>query len=114
MADDVRAALLLHLRQCGFVDPDDGTVATFPSADTVQPVVWTSAERLADAVLARFELRDRQRDADGLTIRVTDDGDFTGRCHRCTWSVTDSSAPGAAGNWAVNHVCPQDRAGGGR
>lgn len=108
MPDDIRAALLRHLKQAGFIDPDDDTVAIFPSADVVQPVVWTSAERLADAVLARFEMRDRQRDADGLTITVNDDGGFHARCHRCPWTSEDSTPVSLAGNWFVNHVCLQD------
>lgn len=62
---DIRDALLLHLKQCGFVSYDDGTVALFKGSfavgeDSIAPIVWTSAETLVDAVLARFELRDRQ------------------------------------------------------
>jgi hypothetical protein len=65
----VRDALVLHLKQCGFVSHDDGTVAFFKGSfavgeDSVSPIVWTDVGKLVDAVLARFKLTDRQA-ADG-------------------------------------------------
>lgn len=61
IADAVRE----HLLHCGFISYDDGTVALFKGSfavgeDSVTPVVWTSAEKLVEALLARFEIRDRQ------------------------------------------------------
>jgi hypothetical protein len=114
-ATPVRDALLLHLRECGYVSYDDGTVAFFQGSfavgeDSVTPIVWTSAERLADAVLARFELEDRQAArVDGLDVRERPDGRFVVSCRRCDWEDVDTSVPSAAGNWAVNHACPRSR-----
>jgi hypothetical protein len=68
-AAPVRDALMLHLRECGYVSYDDGTVAFFKGSfavgeDSISPIVWTDVGKLVDAVLARFELTDRQA-ADG-------------------------------------------------
>jgi hypothetical protein len=115
MTDSVRDALLLHLRQSGFVSYDDGTVALFKGSfavgeDSVTPIVWTSAERLVDTILARFELEDRQAErADGIDVRERPDSRFVISCRRCDWEDVDTSVPSMAGNWAVNHVCPRDR-----
>lgn len=72
---EIRDALLLRLKQSGFISCDDGTVALFKGSfavgeDSVTPVVWTSAEKLVEALLARFEIRDRQAEP-------------TWRCARC-------------------------------
>jgi hypothetical protein len=112
---DVRDVLLLHLKQSGFVSYDDGTVALFKGSfavgeDSISPIVWTSAETLVDAILARFELEDRQAErVDGIDVRERPDGRFVISCRRCDWEDVDTSVPSSAGNWAVNHVCPRSR-----
>ncbi|WP_157360597.1 hypothetical protein [Amycolatopsis thermoflava] len=47
----LRDQLVRHLKQCGFVDPEDDCVPIFPTTRSVGPQVWTSANKLADAIL---------------------------------------------------------------